>query len=533
MEEVTLRYGAGQIRIKQSDTLIGVRPQQNREKDASLALNTALEGAKWHEAGMLGGFRIVSIAADQSGTDKLLDEIRRANAIAVGTHVFELPDGKGIFVPTGDIFVEFDPGVDGATRQKAFDKLFLEIKETRGADGYIARVTPRSPNPVKVAVALQEMAGVRIAEPDLASHAALKGLVIPTDSLLADQWHLRNTGNHRNSTVGFTKGADARVIEAWSAAGTLGQPDVIVAVIDDGFDLTHPDFATPGKVVHAWDFTRGTANPAPNTGDWHGTACAGVAVASAGGGGVVGAAPGCTLMPVRWGSNLADAQIEAWFDYVARKGAWVVSCSWGAANPYFPLSTRASRAITRCAKEGRGGKGCVVVFAAGNDDRNINDPGNNTLDGFAIHPDVIAVAASTSRDQKSDYSNYGNEISICAPSSGAGGWSILTSDVTGVDPRTGAVLGYDAGDYTYDFGGTSSACPLVAGIAALVLSVAPNLTSAEVKDLLQDTARKIGGAKAKGHSPQFGHGCVNALDAVQSVMERAQPLLAARAQAKG
>lgn len=80
---------------------------------------------------------------------------------------------------------------------------------------------------------------------------------------------------------------------------------------------------------------------------------------------------------------------------MTEKGAWVVSCSWGAAAAYYPLPTRASKAISRCARNGRGDKGTVVLFAASSDNRDVNDP-PESMDGFAIHPDVMAIAASTS-----------------------------------------------------------------------------------------------------------------------------------------
>ena len=528
MNTFTLKYGKQELQLEESAKLIGVKPKRNSGAGAREALQRTLGAGEWKTEGLLGGFEIIAVDEKAVDAGDALDQLRLDSAVQVGTHVFELPGGTGLYVPTGDLLLEFNPGTQKGAKQAAIDEFKLVVKETRGQDGFIVTVTPQSPNPIKVAAGLQANENVAVAEPDLASRAAIKAVLLPTDSLLGEQWHLRNTGFHRSADVGFRQGADARVIDAWNAAGTYGQPNVVVAVIDDGFDLSHPDLRTPGKVVHPWDFTRRSADPRPEAGDWHGTACAGVAVASVGAGGVIGAAPGCTLMPIRWGANLSDAQIEAWFDYVTAKGAWVVSCSWGAANPYFPLSTRAHRAVEKCATQGRGGKGCVVVFAAGNDNHDINNPAGGTLDGFATHPDVIAVAASTSMDAKSNYSNFGKEISICAPSSGAGGWGILTCDVTGVDPRTGAPLGYDDGDYTYDFGGTSSACPLVAGIAALILSVNPEMTSAQVKKLLEETARKIGDeAEYKnGHSISFGRGCVNAVAAVEKIVRSAQPLIA-------
>jgi hypothetical protein len=206
----------------------------------------------------------------------------------------------------------------------------------------------------------------------------------------------------------------------------------------------------------------------------------------------------------------------------------VVSCSWGARAKRFVLSTRATRAIERCAREGRGGLGTVICFAAGNENRDIYAPAQNSINGFATHPDVIAVAACTSRDQRSDYSNFGTGIFVCAPSSGAGGWGITTADVMGQYTRGDQTFeaGYSPGAYTDDFGGTSSAAPLVAGVCALLFSIRPELSAAEVRELLQRTARRIGGESAydaRGHSRQFGYGCVNAEAAVEALLADLAP----------
>ncbi len=314
-------------------------------------------------------------------------------------------------------------------------------------------------------------------------------------------------------------------MDAWKRAGSLGSPTAVVAVIDDGFDLTHPDLSGEGKIVAPRDFGRGGYQPLPNpqTKDWHGTACAGVAVGNANASGIVGAAPGCRWMPIRWSRTLVDSNVEAWFDWATAQGAWVVSCSWGAEARNFPLSTRISRAITRCAQEGRNGLGCVVCFAAGNSDSDINDPASDSVNGFAIHPDVIAVAACTSSDERSPYSNYGAAISVCAPSGGgAGSWLITTSDVAGGFFQEGQWLeaGYSPGPYTDLFSGTSSACPLVAGVCALLLSVRPDLPAAKVKAYLQETARKISDRSSyvDGHSLYYGHGCVDADAAVRAAL---------------
>ncbi|MFM9863313.1 MAG: S8 family peptidase, partial [Micropepsaceae bacterium] len=530
----TFKYGGKPLTLEQSDKFIGVRGRRGRKESTAAAVRSAFGTRAWSRAGTLGGFEIVSVDDHSVDADRTLDVIRADKEVSVGTHVFHRGKGEAMYVPTGEVYIKFKKGTKPAVKQKLMEKHGLMLREARGEDALIVSVTTESSNPVKVAAALQQESCVDIAEPDLATKAAVKARRLDVeDTLMADQWHLRNTGFHLGTSSMLLKGADARVIDAWGSGGTTGLDRVVIAVIDDGFDLDHPDFKRQGKTVHPWDFKRASTDPRPDDGDWHGTACAGVATASLGGGRVVGAAPGCTLMPVRWGFNLADREIENWFEYVTAKGAWVVSCSWGALDPNFPLSTRAQDAVAKCAREGRGGLGCVVVFAAGNEKSDINDPNNGTVSGFAIHPDVVAVAASNSVDKRSHYSNFGTEISVCAPSNGAGGVGIITSDVT--DP-TGSMRGYATGDYTDDFGGTSSACPLVAGVAALVLSVAPGLSAREVKSILQRSARKIGKKTdydANGHSRYFGFGCVNADAAVKLARPHGQPALANAAARSG
>ena len=134
----------------------------------------------------------------------------------------------------------------------------------------------------------------------------------------------------------------------------------------------------------------------------------------------------------------------------------------------------------------------------------------------ASHPAVIAVGASTDSDVRSDYSQTGPELDLLAPSSG--GWSdILTTDRTGAD-------GYSDGDYVADFGGTSAACPLAAGIGALVLSVNPSLTASEVRTFLRNSCDKVGEVAydGTGWNPFYGFGRINAQRAVDAVRSAAR-----------
>ena len=541
MDEVTLKHGRRNITLRKNDDLIAIRPSSQADVAEVLAhvpADTSEVGTK------LDQFQIVKVNDTPDTMERTLDTLRENYLVDAGSHVYNTPQSAAPIVPTGKITVRFTPSSTKEERERVLLEHNLEIVESDvdEVDGsqvttYTLRTTPDSPNPLKVVKELQESNNdvVSLAEADLATPGALALFQIPGDTLLKEQWHLRNTGTQFGNTVGLKPGADARVVAAWQRAQSLGSPACIVAVIDDGFDLTHPDLNGNSKVIAPWDFTTGTNNPTPQRfnidprkADYHGTACAGVAIGNANGIGITGAAPACRFMPVRWTSTLSNDTIKRQFAYVAAQGAWVVSCSWGAAADYFPLSTVMEEAITKCAREGRNGLGCVIVFAAGNANHDINDPDGGTLDGFAVHPDVIAVAACNSMDQKSNYSNFGREISICAPSNGIGGVGILTSDVRGTFQVNGRAVpsGYDAGDYTRTFGGTSSATPLVAGICALILSVNPGLTSREVKQILETTTRKIGPDDAydeRGHSIYFGFGCVNAEAAVKKAMESLAP----------
>jgi subtilisin family serine protease len=525
LDEVALRYGEHDLPLTKSTKFLAIKPRAGISPSvlAEMVPQSAMVDVP---SSRLGGFQLIN--ADEAGlqVEETLDTLRASEAISTGTHVYHTSDDEVPFVPTGQIYIEFAPEASWEECQDLLEQHGLEIVETRGEREIIAQVTAASLNPIKTANALQGSPQIRVAEPDLGTPGMLHAFTLPTDDRLIDQWHLRNVGTHRGTSLGFLAGADARVIEAWEVAQSAGSPNVVVAIIDDGFDLAHPDLSGTWKIVAPKDFTRNSASPVPDTllEDWHGTACAGVAVGNADGTGIVGAAPRCRLMPVRWGRDLSDREIENWFGYVREQGAWVVSCSWGAVAKRFVLSTRASRAIERCAREGRDGLGTVICFAAGNENRDINDPLTASINGFAIHPDVIAVAASTSRDKKSHYSNFGERIAICAPSSGAGGWGITTSDVMGQYTRGSQTFeaGYSPGAYTNDFGGTSSACPLVAGICALILSIQPDLTASEVRQLIEGTARKIGDPAsydANGHSILFGHGCVNAVAAVAGLRD--------------
>jgi subtilisin family serine protease len=342
----------------------------------------------------------------------------------------------------------------------------------------------------------------------------------PDDPLFANQWHLENRGR-----AGGLAGADAKVVEAWTR--TTGTRKVTIAVVDDGVDLGHEEFRGRGKQASGWNFQDRNDDPSALPDHRHGTACAGLATALANNGrGVCGVAPGCRLLPVRtpdeWGDEVGYADAIAW---AADQGADVVSCSWGPPDGYWtedalPLAMDA--ALERATTRGRGGRGAVVIWAAGNG----NEPVD--LDGFARDARVIAVAATDDRDVKAGYSDFGDAISLCAPAGDTlrGRPGLWTTDLSG-----GA--GYSRGSYTGDFSGTSAAAPVVAGVAALVLSVNADLGWRDVRRILEDTADEVDPdgtftdargetrrtAYVEGRSACYGHGRVNAAAAVERARE--------------
>jgi subtilisin family serine protease len=230
--------------------------------------------------------------------------------------------------------------------------------------------------------------------------------------------------------------------------------------------------------------------------------------------GVRGIAPEARILPVKifHADALATESHVANAIRYASRFADVLSCSWSG-----PQSPDIESALQE-AGGGRNGKGSPVFVATGNDfDTRISYP--------ARSPFAIAVGASTDKEVRASYSNTGTEVSIVAPSSG-GKRGIFTTDVSnqnrGFNTGEAAAGGAD-GLHTNSFGGTSSATPLAAGIAALVYAVNPDLTRDQVRELLQETADKIGPASSynKGHSKEYGFGRVNAAKAVERALELA------------
>lgn len=476
---------------------------------------------------------------------------------------------------------------DPQTLENLIDTYKLKYLKLIGGEHLLQITEASNSNTIKLSSVLLALPEVESAYPEILH--ALQRQDWQTDtqraSLFKHQWYLED-GQIQHPDL--RQGADINIQGAWTH--TTGSPEIVVAVIDDGFDLGHSAFTgTPlhPEQRHFWlDQASRDASAGPT--DYHGTPVAGIIFGSPSGGGIHGIAPGCTFLPIRieFGPQ-APSDILQVFEH-ASTYADVVNCSFG-----FPpssmrlISNGVAAEISRMARTGgRRGRGLVFVFSAANDDsptrltaaqnasgityfnygtRSLQHlPGGVAIyGGYPTVPDVVTVAAMSSLRRKSGYSNWGPDVTVCAPSdnwhgnTNAAPSALRTKFVANyrglgqvtASNRPGhgepfaalpdvATTPLAEDHYTKGFGGTSGAAPVVTGIAALILSANPNLTAAEVRQILIQTASKEvdqtldlandpnhqglkGTFNANGHSLFFGAGRVDAAGAVQEALSRA------------
>lgn len=439
------------------------------------------------------------------------------------------PRSKQPVLYTENLFVKFEDAMKKTACRKLLRKHNLKIKREIGYAKNAYFVEPKEEGvglrTFEIAQTLLEEDGVALCHPELVRETRQR-------NAFSAQWHL-----DKCKIDGKTIDAHCDVVRAWQTTRGAG---TVIAIIDDGVDVDHEEFGSQGKIVSPLNASvpednANRTNARPGPGNNHGTACAGVACAD-GLHGAIGVAPRARLMPIRLVSGLgSQAEADA-FIHAARNGADVISCSWGPTDGRWwndddpvhkqvvPLPDSTRLAIDWAIRNGRGGKGCVVVWAAGNGNESVDN------DGYARYDKVVAVGACNDDNKRSVYSDKGEALWCCFPSNDFGHQpfdhpnpkttGIWTTDRTGADGynRGLASQGDEAGHYTNSFGGTSSAAPGVAGIAALVLAHNPDLRWDEVKDILRRASERIDTASnsydADGHSPLYGYGRVNARKAV-------------------
>jgi subtilisin family serine protease len=380
------------------------------------------------------------------------------------------------------------------------------VVELRGRRG-IARVEVRAGvDEIAFARRLHGRPGIAWAHPDFARR--LVPASVPDDPYFADEWHLENTAQWGSAT---SPGVDIRAPEAWEISTGLG---ALVADIDTGVDLTHPDL----RVIAGRDYVDGDDDPSPGT-EWddaHGTATSGIAAAIGNNAlGVAGVAYDAEIYAIRLlgGSTSLSDFYDAFAESVDA-GAWVLSNSWGYSDgcPHIPLYGVEEAAFEYAETVGRGGLGAVVVFSAGNGACDLSD------NDFLGYPTVVAVSATGGTDDLEWYSEYGEHVDVAGPA------GLVTTDIVG---DVGYGRWEEDASYSGPFTGTSASCPVVSGVAALMLSANPRLTAADVRVALCETAERMDLADAdwdaNGWSPYYGCGRVDAAAAVWATADAGPP----------
>jgi len=483
-----------------------------------------------------GGARGMGASAELEQVRALLEG---SEDVTPGPTVYRTPSSarREAVIPAGEVLVKFKPDMAPEARRKALERQGVEVKKTDYPEpGALLLATRPGQETVDVANRLYE-SGLfeyaqpnfvrlmpRVAPPEVTGSGAtapengkgfesmmlnLEGLqppmpargrpagvpvvpfATPTDPNLSSQWALHKI----------------RALEAFDIS--MGSSGISIAVIDEGVNVAHEDLACK---LPGYDAVTQTDNQEPQPGDGHGTSCAGIVAAKANNArGGVGVAPNCLVLPIRIARGLpngnwftTDAMIADGIRKAVSRGADVLSNSWGGGSP----SSVITSAFTFAQTNGRGGRGCPIAVATGNENlRAVSYPANLS----PTIPGLLAVGASNQWDERKSFtsrdgetwwgSNYGPEVDVVAP-----GVKIFTTDISGA-------AGYASGNYVPDFNGTSSATPHVAGLMALILSVDPDLRSWEVEDIIKLSADELGAA---GRDEEFGFGRINCRRALEA-----------------
>lgn len=450
--------------------------------------------------------------------------MHRSRGIAPTHHAYYRAGSDEEFLVTDRIFVTFKSAPSKEDLDAFAARYNLVVLDRFDDRTVLLQLTDATGmNPVKLVVKLtEENENIEVVDHDMNHRMTTYQLALPTDPEYPSQWHLHTRFAHHE----YDPRASARCEEAWQTLGTLGDPQVVIGVTDDGCRLDHEDFNSANKFA-GWGYfenlslvRRGDfgADPALmyTPGANHGTSCAGVIAGEVDARVTVGAAPACQLLPIKWPSAgpslfIGDTRLIRALNYMADK-VDIISNSWGG-RPRTNWPTFVVNRIRQLSETGgRQGRGIVFLWAAGNE----NCPIHHTADvdvpfttgwqelasgqftwvgpetakvfenNISDLPGVLHVGALASNARRSHYSNYGSGLDICASSSNSHANFRMQVPGLGITTTTGTT----ATAVTESFGGTSSATPLVAGIAALALSANPALSALDVIEILKETASK-------------------------------------------
>lgn len=340
----------------------------------------------------------------------------------------------------------------------------------------------------------------------------------PNDSYFSKQWYLNNTGQ---SPTNGTSGADIDILNAWAI--TYGSSDVIIAILDSGIsldglqDLDHPDLDDLNKIILGSNHSGfgGVSNVTDNFG--HGTEVAGVAAAEANNGvGIAGVARNSKILAIKIVESVHQVQpmidgIEEAVDYKINNSGSKVVINLSAGFNCGVLETAGLLGDLEAAIQYALDNEVLVVTVSHNfGSTAVTCPGALSGD----FSNIITVASTDLDDDRSSFSNYGSTVNIAAPGGTSHGFNV---GVEGIYSTIPVSLTID--DYEY-VGGTSFAAPQVAGVAALLLSISPDLTASELRTVLESSADKVGQySYTSGRNDYLGYGRLNAAKALVRATE--------------
>lgn len=536
------------------DEIMVVKNKNIRKEDFELAINSIGGEMKyeWYND------ELCTIYVDSLNQDfvktKLLgnDMVRSVYPKVVTLMDLEYSKKNVLFTPshlgiTNKIVLKYKEGTQGIVKERLIEQYGLQKESTNSV--FEVMSINKYKDVIGISRELYETGCFEFVCPDIVCPISFHDdrAYYPNDPFFQKQRSLHNTGQMVNGHQGYVD-ADIDLPEAWSL--TMGSEDVVIAVIDEGVTSNHPDLPNIRQIrLEGSNFGAGnTDDPSPIGNANHGNACAGIIAATANNEqGIAGVAPNCKIMRVRIDNTTTTTQTSSAIIYAVENGANIISNSWG-------YNTVAILPQIKAAIEYAINNNVFVVFSAGNSaEHTINYDGQVCFPANLHLPGMICVGASDRYDQQSDYSPTDTCIDIVAPShkayprqyddyyhlytgiqgenldmwtidipgnSGYNPWPIDESSYYSVGeemPNTGT----NYLSYTGYFGGTSYSCPIVAGVAALLLSIRPELTPLLLYKVLTNTADKIGGYNydVDGRCNETGYGRVNANNAVWAVCD--------------
>ena len=532
------------LSVSKKSVSVKIKPLYDVQEVAQFLNSLDEKSSRGESEIMIHGF--LNLPIDSNINIAVLDKkLREYSGIQKIQAVYE-SNGKEVHV-FDDLLVKFHPDVANTDIEvfcNSNDVTIISRNPYRPKE-YKFRIDSNSvKNSVEMANSFFERFNCVWATPDALLSADFPN-TNPEDIYFAQQYWAHNTGQQNVLGLSGTADVDIDLLESWNI--TLGTSNIVIAVIGQGVGA-HEDLPS-SRLVSGFDYAgyelisaqpdeiETDSDPSPDGNESHEMFSAGMIAATHNNIGIAGIAPKCKIMPIKVSDKAGQITIMSFLgnavDFANANGADViyggfvfgVTSESDYSNPlYAPLLS----AIEAAMQDGREGKGCVVAWPIGN---YANRPGQY-FPPVAIPanvPGVVSVGAIDFNGNVWKYSTRSALIDIVAPAGGIGNngdiWTLDIQGIPGYNPGNYNIpefnnysgISYPKGDlyppgnYFARFGGTSSAGPQAAGVAALVLSVNPNLTQEQVVSFIKDAATP------SGNPLDYGAGRLNVYQALLEV----------------